>query len=122
MAAAKAELAQAGVPFEQVVQEFSTEPPDGQPLNGELPPFSREDARLPQNFKDAAFALKVGEVSEPVEAGNAYHLIKLEERVPPKAVKFEMVKDSIRRDLAERATKAVMERIRTTSGRWPGRR
>ena len=43
---------------------------------------------VPAKFKEVAFALKNGEVSDPVEAENAFHLIKVENRIPPKAVQF----------------------------------
>ena len=49
---------------------------------------------VPQVFKDTAFALKNGEVSDPVQADNAYHIIKVENRIAPKVVKFEDVKET----------------------------
>jgi hypothetical protein len=82
------------------------------PLGGELPPFSLQFQNLPQAFKDAAFALKVGQVSEIVQAEGAYHLILLEGRIPPKAVKFEDVKESLRADLMDKATQATVKQLR----------
>ena len=58
--------------------------------------------------EDVLEALQPGEVSDPVQAEGAYHLIKLEKRIAPKAVKFEDVKESIRKDLTERVVQAVM--------------
>ena len=70
------------------------------PLRGELPPFSRQQNMFnSQTFVDVAFALNVGEVSDPVVTGGAFHLIKLTRRIPPKVVKLEDVKDSLRKDL-----------------------
>ncbi len=67
---------------------------------------------LPQQFKDTAFKLKKGEVSDPVQADGAYHLILLEERIPPKAVKFEDVKESLRNELQSRALEATVTQLR----------
>jgi foldase protein PrsA len=69
------------------------------PLGGELPPFSRQQTIVSQVFVDTAFALKEGEVSEPVNTGGAFHLIKLLKRIEPKVVKKEDVAESLRRDL-----------------------
>jgi hypothetical protein len=85
-------------------------------LDGELPPFSQKDTNLPQAFRDAAFALKVGEVSDPVEYQNAFYLIKLEERLPPVAVKFDDVKDSLRKKLYENIMQQAVKSLRDRLG------
>jgi len=82
------------------------------PLGGDLPPFSRQAANYPQAFKDAAFNLKVGEVSDPIANAHSFHLIKMVERIPPKAVKFEDVKDSVRADLVERLSQVTIQQLR----------
>src|SRR5262245_6182496 len=86
---AKRRLA-AGEPFEKVAADMSRNARTA-PLGGELPPFSRQSSSYPQAFKEAAFALKEGEVSDAVQAEGSLHLIKLERRIAPKAVKFEDV-------------------------------
>jgi hypothetical protein len=99
----------------QVAQQF-TRSPDKE-LGGELPPFSRTTPGLPQAFKDVAFGLaKPGDISDPVQADGAYHLIQLEERIAPTAVKFEDVKDSVRQDLAEALTESAVKQLRTQLG------
>lgn len=108
---AKRRLA-AGEPFEKVAQEVSRNARTSQ-LGGELPTFSRQSSDYPQNFKEAAFALKEGEVSEAVSAYGAFHLLKLEKRFAPRAIKFEDVKESLREDITERAVDSVMKQIRT---------
>jgi len=96
-----------GQPFEQVARELSRNARTAG-LGGELPPFSRQAGGYPQAFRDAAFALKEGEVSDAVQAEGAYHLIKLERRIPPKAVKFEDVKQSIQAELLDRLVQMGM--------------
>ncbi len=110
VAAAKARLG-AGDAFEKVAREVSRDERT-RGLGGELPPFSRATPGLPQSFKDVAFALKIGEVSDPVQAGGAYHLIKLEQRIAPKAVKFVDVKKSIRADMEDRLMQQAIKVLR----------
>lgn len=104
-----------GQPFEQVARDLSTNLTTAA-LGGELPPFGRGDTRLPQNFKEVAFGLKDGEYSDPVEADGSYHIIKAEHRIQPRVVKFEDVEKSLRQDLTERVTQAVVARIRSDIG------
>ena len=106
----------AGEPFEQVAKSMSLNKATG-PQGGEIQPFSRSNPTLPQLFRDTAFALQKGEVSDPIQVEGLYHLIKLEGRIPPKAVKFEDVKDSLRQDLDQALTFEAMKRIRDEFGR-----
>lgn len=71
------------------------------PLRGELPPFSRQQNIFNSEvFVKAAFALtKPGEVSDPVNTGNALHLIQLTRKIEPTAVKLEHVKEPLRKEL-----------------------
>jgi hypothetical protein len=100
----------AGEPFEKVASEMSKNGHTA-PLGGELPPFSRT-ADYPQAFKDAAFNLQEGQVSNPVNVEGSYQIIKLEKRIPPKAVKFEDVKESLREDLLDRLLTSAMQQLR----------
>lgn len=100
-----------GEPFEKVAREMSRNPTTA-PLGGELPRFSLATAGLPENFKLAAFALQVGEISNPVEAEGAFHIIKLEEKFAPRAVKFENVKESVRQNLKDRMIQAWLKQQR----------
>jgi foldase protein PrsA len=102
---------QAGESFEKVARETSRNE-STRATGGKLPAFSRDMQGLPQAFKDAAFALKPGEVSDMVQAEGAYHLIMLEKRNAPKVVKFEDVKESIRKELYERAVQLTIRQLR----------
>jgi foldase protein PrsA len=110
VAQAKAKL-KAGEPFEQVARQMSRNERT-RALGGELPPFSRNATDIPEEFKRVAFDLKVGEVSDPVLAEGSYHLLKLERRIAPKAVKFEDVKQAVRKTLIERWTAARINQLR----------
>ena len=47
-------------------------------------------------LEDALFALKPGEVSDVVETGLGYHLLKAMDRKPEMTVPFEQIKDRLR--------------------------
>jgi len=110
IAEAKRRLA-AGEPFDSVAKAISRNARTG-PMGGELPPFSMAAAGYPKTFKEAAFALKEGEVSDAVAVNSTYHLIKLEKRIPPRAVKYEDVKDSVRDEVTERLMQATIANMR----------
>lgn len=90
----------AGEPFEKVAAELSQDE-QTRKQGGLMRIFSRAERTLPEAFKTEAFALKEpGELSGPVQAGGAYHLIKLEEKFPPnKAVKYEDHREILREEL-----------------------
>jgi parvulin-like peptidyl-prolyl isomerase len=100
----------AGESFAKVAQEISQNVKTA-PLGGELEPFSRS-ARYPQAFKDAAFALKEGEISDPINVEGAYHILQLERRFAPKVVKYDDVKDAVRERLTEQLVQTAMDELR----------
>ncbi len=85
-------------PFEAVAKKFSQDPGTA-PTGGDLPWFSR--GMMVKPFEDAAFALKPGQVSEPVRTQYGWHIIKLEASRPAGKVPFEAAKADIKRRLAE---------------------
>ncbi|VAW16458.1 Foldase protein PrsA precursor [hydrothermal vent metagenome] len=82
----KAEL-EAGRPFADLAKEKSTGPSG--PKGGDLGYFTR--GRMIKEFEDAAFALKVGEISDPVKTKFGWHIIKLTDRRQSAPPKFEQV-------------------------------
>lgn len=67
---------------------------------GELQGWSAR-GQFVQQFEDAAFALKPGEISAPVRTRYGYHIIKLLERREPRRRPFEEVKDDILKNLRQ---------------------
>ena len=63
---------QAGESFEDLAKKFSRCPSSRQ--GGDLGSFGR--GQMVQPFEEAAFALKAGEISQPVRTQFGYHLIK----------------------------------------------
>ncbi len=65
----------AGDAFEDLAKEFS-QCPSGKE-GGDLGTFGK--GQMVKEFEDAAFALEVGEVSQPVRTQFGYHLIQRDE-------------------------------------------
>jgi foldase protein PrsA len=84
---------------------------------GELPPFTLQDNRFPSEFKQVAFGLKKGEVSDPVQIGGFIYIVKLIDRIPPAHARFEDYRDSVRKDLYENTVQAAMKAMRDQLGR-----
>jgi hypothetical protein len=78
-------------------------------VKGFMPTFSRQSPGLPDTFKQTAFSLKEGQVSDTLSLGGNYFILKLVNKFPPKAVKFENVKASLRKSMYDRVSQSVME-------------
>ncbi|WP_415520353.1 MAG: SurA N-terminal domain-containing protein [Desulfovibrio aminophilus] len=75
---------------------------------GDLGWFGR--GAMVKPFEDAAFALKKGEVSEPVRSEFGWHLIQMEDRREAGPMAFDEVKDQIKRQIAEdRASEKISD-------------
>jgi foldase protein PrsA len=114
VAEAKRRLA-AGEPFDKVAREMSNDPAS-RALGGELPPFSIQNPNISKVIKDAAFHRQIGEVSDPLQDGDSYHLIMLENIIPPKLVKYDDVKDVVRKELEDTLMTSAIQAMRTQLG------
>lgn len=66
-----------GADFAELAKKYSK---DGSAeRGGELGFFSSEQNKMIEEFEDAAYALKVGEISDPVKSENGYHIITVTE-------------------------------------------
>jgi parvulin-like peptidyl-prolyl isomerase len=101
----------AGEPFEKVAKETSRNARTA-PLGGELPRFSLAHTGIPDTFKQVAFTLKEGGVSNIVQSEGAYHLIKLEQKFAPRAVKYEGVRDGLKQKAREQVVQGVVSGLR----------
>jgi peptidyl-prolyl cis-trans isomerase C len=66
-------------------------------------------------FSTAAFALKAGEISQPVKTDFGWHIIKLEDRKMGAAQPYDQVKSAIRNVLLRRKVQEAMDKIRAAS-------
>jgi parvulin-like peptidyl-prolyl isomerase len=81
-----------GESFEALAKQYSDDP-NAKDTSGDLDYFSRE--RIMPEFADAAFKLKVGEVSAPVRTQFGFHLIKLTDRKPAHTATLDEARDQI---------------------------
>jgi len=105
----------AGEDFGELAKQMSRDARTAS-LGGEFPAFSRQSPGFPAEFKELAFSLQPGQVSEALNFRGAYYLIKLERKFPPKAVKFDSVKESLRKSMYERLIESLMGQFRQGLG------
>ena len=74
---------------------------------GDLGYFGR--GQMVKPFEDAAFALKVGEVSKIVETRFGYHLIKLTDKKPARTIPYKEVQQSLDQHLKNEKEKAEIQ-------------
>ncbi len=86
-----------GEDFGSLAKEFSQCPSSAK--GGDLNYFGRRQMAKP--FEDAAFALKVGELSDVVETRFGYHLIKLTDKKPASTHSYKDMKDRIKKKLMQ---------------------
>ncbi|MGV8146045.1 MAG: peptidylprolyl isomerase [Alkaliphilus sp.] len=80
-----------GEDFKELAKQYS-EDPGSKELGGDLGFFGR--GRMIPEFEEAAFALEIGEVSEPINSMFGHHIILLEDRIT-EVIEFDEVKASI---------------------------
>jgi len=90
--ALKAQKELAGKDFAVVAAEVSDDKLTAK-IGGDLGLFNA--GVMEKSFEDAASALKLGEVSNPVKSAFGYHLIKVTELVPGEIKPFESVKNEV---------------------------
>jgi len=98
-----------GTPFEIAAMENST---DGSAQKGgDLGYFSR--GRMVPAFEKAAFALKVGEISDPVQSQFGWHIIELEDRRMSSVPKFTDVQGQLQQQLLIEAFNTDIKALKT---------
>ncbi len=96
-----------GKPFTEIAMLYG-EGPEAR-RGGLLPPYGRQ--QMPSVF-DAAFELKLGEVSEPLPSEHGWHLLRLERRVAPEAHSRELAVTQLIRQRSETASQQLIKRLR----------
>lgn len=96
-----------GASFESLAREFSKDPATAS-RGGKLTPFRR--GTLVPEFEDAAFKLKVGEVSSPVKTPFGFHIIKKTGQTALPVRPFEALKEELRARLEREKFDAWVKR------------
>ena len=91
-----------GSDFAELAKKFSDDPGSAAE-GGDLGEHPR-GSFIPE-FEEAGYALKVGEISQPVRSQFGFHIIKLESLTPAEYEPLAKVRDEIKKDLAR--TKAL---------------
>ena len=95
-----------GEDFATVAKEKSKDP---SAEGGDLGFFGRGQMLKP--FEDAAFALKEGEISDPVQTQFGWHIIKVEEKRARPMPTFDQVKDTIMSQLTTQKAKDTLKQL-----------
>lgn len=99
-----------GEDFAAVADELSK---DKNTQGGDLGFFSRGQMLKP--FEDAAFALDVGKISNPVQTQFGWHVIKVEEKRNQELPKFDDVKEAILTQLVAQKAQSVVTGLRNSA-------
>lgn len=111
-----------GEDFASVAGEIS-EDANSKDSGGDLGYLSKGQA--PQSFEDAAFALEKDEISDIVETGSGYHILKVTDRIDAGIIGFEEAKEDIVDSLSASKLNSLIEnyvkgmKIRSTIVTYP---
>jgi parvulin-like peptidyl-prolyl isomerase len=92
--AIKQDIADKKTSFAAAANKFSQDPSNAEGSGGDIGYFGLRTGIIPE-FADAAFALKPGEISDPVETIHGLHLIEVTDRKEGTPVDFEQHKEEI---------------------------
>ena len=104
------EKVKAGEDFATIAKEYSED--SSASSGGELGTFGRGE--MVTAFEDAAFGMKVGEISDIVETEYGYHIIKVTDKVD-KQETYDEVKDEIKSILASEKYTEYVEKLKNDS-------
>ena len=101
-----------GADFAKLAREKSIDPSARQNA-GDLGYFARE--RMVKEFSEAAFALKVGQLSKPVKSSFGWHVILVEGRRQAPPPSYDEAIDELRSEMAQEIIQETLEKLRAGS-------
>jgi peptidyl-prolyl cis-trans isomerase C len=101
----------AGEKFEDLAKKYSLD--GSKDFGGDLGYFTAPE--MVKAFSDAAFALKVGEVSAPVKSDYGWHVIRMDDRKMGAAQPYDQVKIAIRNVLVREKVQALLAGLQGTA-------
>jgi parvulin-like peptidyl-prolyl isomerase len=96
--------------FAQAAAKYSQCP--SAPKGGDIGFIFRKFQNVDEAYAAAAFAMKVGDISDVVETDVGLHLIKVTDRTPGKPTKFEDMSDNVHDCYAEELRMALLNDLR----------
>jgi parvulin-like peptidyl-prolyl isomerase len=109
--AIRKEIVDGKISFAAAANKYSEDPANGGNAGGDLDYFTLNSGFVDE-FADAAFKLKKGEVSQPVETPFGFHLIQVTDRKEQKLPDFEQIKPLILRNYSMELQKEIIEEER----------
>jgi peptidyl-prolyl cis-trans isomerase C len=100
-----------GEKFESLAKQYSLD--GSKDYGGDLGYFTAPE--MVKAFSDAAFALKVGEISPPVKTDYGWHVIRMDDRKMGAAQPFDQVKGAIRNVLVRDKVQALLASLQGTA-------
>ncbi|HHT9112913.1 MAG: peptidylprolyl isomerase [Planctomycetes bacterium] len=97
-----------GAAFDEMAKKYSNCP---SAQNGGDLGFIQRKGNLAKSFSDAAFSLRIGQVSEPVQTEYGYHLIKVTEKKEGANVKFGDVKEKVKLAVLDEETLKLLSQL-----------
>jgi peptidyl-prolyl cis-trans isomerase C len=110
LAAMRAELLAGKADFAELAKRYSQCPSAAR--GGDIGFFAAKWMDLDESFVQAAFAAKVGDITEPVDTEFGVHLIKVLERTPGIPSTFEKVIDEVRDSFAQDVRANLLDELR----------
>lgn len=110
LATVRADILAGKMTFADAARKYSLCPTA--PAGGEIGEVGRRDAVVDEAFTRAAFALKVGGVSEPTDTEFGVHLIRVSDRKAGTPEPFERVADLVRECYAEDVRRGLVAQLR----------
>jgi peptidyl-prolyl cis-trans isomerase C len=92
-----------------LVAKTSSEDPGSKDLAGDLNFFSKQ--RMVPEFAEAAFAMKVGELSQPVRTKFGFHLIKVTDKKDARRLSLEESKEKLKMDLTNSKREEIVRQV-----------
>lgn len=91
--------ARKGEKFSDLARDNSDDPATARD-GGQLPPYKRSDHLMDKQLEDMVFAMKKGQVTDPIKRPNGLLILKVDERFEAGKASFEEVKNEITEKLA----------------------
>lgn len=101
-----------GADFGKLAREKSIDPSARQ-NGGDLGYFAR--GQMVPEFSEAAFALKVGQISKPVKSSFGWHVVVVDGRRQSPPPSYEQAIDDLRQDMAREVVAETLEKLRSAA-------